>query len=390
MTNDDLYRDRLDAFLAKLNQLRVSCGKPSLRQISAISERLGDLYGARGRPHDVLTTTALSDILGGRRQGPPPWEKVAAFVLSCQRYGYETRALDHDPGLGTLPGWLDSLTAIEAPVAADVEAGAATDAPAPLQSSLETTAGEPTIQGCPEPDHTDQPTGAAPPEPAQGELDLDPAWPGQGARGLSLTAERYLTLFGTHAVDLLNSAEQNRDPDAAARLGILLTCAGCPAEAQAWLWTADRGGDVMARALLNADSAYRLGLAAEFAFELALQEGNQPWEIIPDPDTPAEVYGVASARCNHAGAAYWMAARCLARGDQENAAYWFNLAARRGHRLASSRFNEIHEQLWAHALSQVSGELPIPLDWLVTDPSPTSDGRDPSDTPTFDASQEPG
>jgi hypothetical protein len=387
MTDDDLYRDKRDAFLAKLNQFRILCGKPSFRQISAISERLGELYGDRGRSHDVLTTTALSDILGGRRQGAPTWEKVAAFVLSCQRFGYETRALDKDPGPAGLQDWLDLLTAIQDPADQRVDDDHPDSAPlrpatdtadedADLEvASLEEGAHEPASPTIQDPSHPPSPGNATPAAGvAQDGHTAGAPLPGQGAYGLSLTAARYLALFGVHAVDLLNSAEETCDSDAAARLGVLLTCIGCPAEARAWLEIADRGGDVMARALLNTDGAYRCGLAAEFAFELALQEDRHSGEITPpDPDTPAEVYGAASARCDHAGAAYWMAARHLARGDQENAAYWFNLAARRGHRFARNRFNEIHEQIWAGAASQVSGELPIPLDWLEALASSTSD-----------------
>jgi TPR repeat protein len=197
----------------------------------------------------------------------------------------------------------------------------------------------------------------------------------------SLTAQRYRALFGPYAVDLLRNAEDDRDPDAAARLGILLTCDGYPAEAHAWLMMAEVGGDVMARALLNAEQAYRRGLAAEFAFEFALQEGNQPWEIIPDPDTAAEVYGLASARCGHAGASYWMAARHHARGDQENAAYWFSQAAHLGHRHAGGKFDQIHEQIWARAQSSVSAEMPFPVEWLNNDRLTTDQDVSDQDVP---------
>jgi hypothetical protein len=98
-----------DAFIAELVKFRTECGNPSYQQLADLSERLPQLYPspaeATGR-HVTLSVTALSSTLKGRRKNMPAFNWVASFVLCCQRWAYEARATDTDPGTATLGGWL--------------------------------------------------------------------------------------------------------------------------------------------------------------------------------------------------------------------------------------------------------------------------------------------
>jgi hypothetical protein len=74
-----------------LQELRRSCGSPGYRKLAAYSEeiiRRPDKDHHELRP---LSTTAISNVLGGKRKGPPQWGWVATFVLACRMHALATR-----------------------------------------------------------------------------------------------------------------------------------------------------------------------------------------------------------------------------------------------------------------------------------------------------------
>ena len=403
----DPHPTQADAFIADLAAFRVSCGNPTLRQVSAMVDRLGDLYGPQYKKLPPLSVTALSDILGGRRRGLPSWERVLSIVLACQRHKVDTTGLPADPGVQVLPDWLERWTRA---ADADLAEAAGLEVPQLLRNELVGNAGGWGIdaewdqetqhrvrqaiadRGCcrspgpgdplaQDPAHTSS-TG----RPIGSDLvlrvlanrglthliafdpsNIEPVYIGGVVRRLrvltsdplSLTAARYHDLFGDHALDLLRSAEAEHDCEAAARLGILLVCTECPVEAHAWLERAAHGGDVMALALLAAPAVFTRGLAVELAYEIALQEADRPWEIIPDAETCAEVYGKAAADRGHPGAAHWLAVRHRARDDLAGAVRWFQQAVSAGHRQAAADLTVLQAQIRADQHeSDLTAEIP--------------------------------
>jgi hypothetical protein len=165
---------------------------------------------------------------------------------------------------------------------------------------------------------------------------------------LAVIARRYQDWFQhPYVIELLHAAYGRADAEAAGRLAVLLICADQVDEAHLWLEQAAAAGEVIAMALLHARPGYRRGVAVEFAYELAMLEGNRPWEVVPDHETPAELYGRVAARCGHAGATYWLAARHDARHDVNGAAYWYSAAAVQGDVRAEGAFSGIHQSIWA-------------------------------------------
>ncbi|MGI8334438.1 hypothetical protein ACRYCC_31185 [Actinomadura scrupuli] len=357
--------------IVELRSLRTTCGSPTYQQICDISERLGGLYG-HDHKFQPLSITTVSEILTGRRK--PKWERVRAFVLSCNRYAFESNGMEIDPGLDALPYWFGRLNAAADP-SVEPEAGSvagkpvpeAEPAPTPPHPHEELVLRVLAGRGLVEP----APYGLQPDEPI--ELDAllkqlrihttDP---------LALTAGRYWDLFQhPHVVELLHAAHDRGDPEAAGRLAVLLICAGLSEEAHPWLERAAADGEPLATAMLHAQPAYRRGLAVEFAFELAVLDGSQPWEVTPDPQTPAELYGRVAARCGLPGAAYWLAARHAGRRDVAGAAYWFTHAAEQGHHDATGRFEEIHHDIWAKIDPNAITVEDLSDEW-ATEPPPSA------------------
>jgi hypothetical protein len=97
-------------FTAALRQFHAECGAPTYRSLTAIAPRLPKLYPElRTRDLPGLSVAAISEILGGRRAGPPQAAWVTVFVLSCQRRAWEEGFLDTDPGTETARQWLQRL-----------------------------------------------------------------------------------------------------------------------------------------------------------------------------------------------------------------------------------------------------------------------------------------
>jgi hypothetical protein len=340
--SEDLHDDvRLLDFVEKLKELRATCGGPSLRKIADTSGRLTALYGERYRDLPVLSPSALSNALNGRRKGPLSWDWVAAFVLSCQRWGWEAGALREAADLG--PGslavwrarWLD--TTVDDPTAVEPHPGDPTAGQAGHRT------GEPADDPAAEPEGGPV-GGKARPRDLAAMVD-------------SLTARRYRDLFGEHGVDLLHAADDELDADAACRLGILLACHGSPSEATAWLQRPAAEDNGMALALVGTTESHLPGRAAEFAYELGQDEvgGRQP-EAGRSPDV-SEVYFEAAARAGHVDACYRIAVRRRAAGKDADAVRWFARAARQGHRHAPGGLAEIEQQImWRGAPDMVPAE----------------------------------
>lgn len=344
--SEDLHDDvRLLDFVEKLKELRATCGGPSLRKIAHMSGRLTALYGERYRDLPQLSPSALSNALNGRRKGPLSWEWVAAFVLSCQRWGWEAGELRDtaDLGPGSLAVWrarwldttTDETTAVEP--APEPNSGPPAAADDPVGDQIAEPADDPVADG-----------------PVEGTV-----WP-RGATGAeSLTARRYRDLFGEHGVDLLHAADDELDADAACRLGILLACHGNPSEATAWLQRPAAEDNGMALALVDAGESHLPGKAAEFAYELGQDEaGGRRMRPGRRPDV-SEVYFEAAARAGHVDACYRIAVRRRAAGNDADAVRWFARAARRGHRHAPGGLAEIERQIMWRGAPDV-----VPQEWV--------------------------
>ena len=97
-----------DAFIALLKACHEESGRPSYTVLAAISQELPQLYTpAPGtKCHFLpLPVSTISEVLGGKRKGLPPFDWVASFVLCCQRHAYERHLLSRDPGTSSLPWW---------------------------------------------------------------------------------------------------------------------------------------------------------------------------------------------------------------------------------------------------------------------------------------------
>src|SRR5918992_914161 len=107
--------DELEEFIVLLERFRHACGRPSLRELSRVSEQVRQYYGKRyPKLPTVLSLTALSDVLNRRRKRPPTWQWVALYVLSCQRFAAEA-GIRPDPVDATLPIWHLRLQAVYRP-----------------------------------------------------------------------------------------------------------------------------------------------------------------------------------------------------------------------------------------------------------------------------------
>lgn len=96
-------------FLADLKALLKQSGSPSYGELAAISKKLP---GDRDLP--TLSTSALSEILNGRRVGLPTSAWVASFVLSCKQYAWKVGKSTVTSGPDSLPEWQEKLEAAEA------------------------------------------------------------------------------------------------------------------------------------------------------------------------------------------------------------------------------------------------------------------------------------
>ncbi|MEU5180695.1 FxSxx-COOH system tetratricopeptide repeat protein [Streptomyces longwoodensis] len=66
-------------FANRLQRLRTAAGSPAQALLLAHDE------------HKVLTRSSLSDLLAGKFSRPPPWERVAAYVIACVRAAHAGR-----------------------------------------------------------------------------------------------------------------------------------------------------------------------------------------------------------------------------------------------------------------------------------------------------------
>jgi hypothetical protein len=119
-------------FLADLKALLKQSGSPSYGELAAISKKLP---GDRDLP--TLSTSALSEILNGRRVGLPTSAWVASFVLSCGQYAWKVGKSTVTSGPDSLPEWQEKLEAAEA------AAGAAADEPSAKTVSPDVLSFEP-------------------------------------------------------------------------------------------------------------------------------------------------------------------------------------------------------------------------------------------------------
>jgi hypothetical protein len=97
-----------DEFLVALREFQADCGGPSFRTLARISDTLKALYQPPVDPEcelHGLSPATMSEVLSGKRQGPPSFDWVASFVLSCQRFAVRDRLARRDQGTTILAHW---------------------------------------------------------------------------------------------------------------------------------------------------------------------------------------------------------------------------------------------------------------------------------------------
>ncbi|SEG48029.1 hypothetical protein SAMN04489712_105453 [Thermomonospora echinospora] len=135
----DVHNPVVAAFVAQLREFHLACGAPAYRSLVDVSGRLADLYPEQVRERNLpkLSVSAISEVLGGRRAGLPSAGWVVSFVLACQRRAFETFVISADPGVDTVPTWIERLqqarTALAPECAASGEQPAAGERPAPYE-----------------------------------------------------------------------------------------------------------------------------------------------------------------------------------------------------------------------------------------------------------------
>lgn len=317
----------------ELKQLHLQVGEPKFTDLEELSLQLKE----GGSGVRFLSKSSINDTVRGKRVKVPDWDWVLSFVTVCRVHAERTRS----PRVGQLPGtdyWYDRW----------YKAKRASITTAPWRI-VGTSSADP--DGLPDA----LPAAAAPPlaAPVEGKRAERP----RAAGGLveSLTADRYRETFGEHAVELLQAAEDDHDLEACCRLGLLLTCVGSVDEGSYWLSVAARDGeDPIAVAVLQISLAHppeggptRREFAAECLYDMAVAEGYRLKRTRASrPADWIDLYlEIASRGGGHLDAAYHLAVRHRARGNDNEAAYLFALADRRGHRKARRRFETIYEQI---------------------------------------------
>jgi hypothetical protein len=108
VTENDQMGTMKDEFLVALREFQADCGGPSFRTLALISQTLKALYLPPVDPvcelHGLSPAT-MSEVLSGKRLGPPSFDWVASFVLSCQRFAVRDRPGRRDQGTTILAHW---------------------------------------------------------------------------------------------------------------------------------------------------------------------------------------------------------------------------------------------------------------------------------------------
>jgi hypothetical protein len=372
--------DELRKFVKSLDRFRLACGQPSLRELVRVSERVVADERYKKLQVQALSLTALSDVLGHRRERPPRFRWVAVFVLSCQRFAAES-GLRPDPGASSLPEWNDRLQAVYVGAASTTEQAdqegtpslpgelGVADPPAAAAQQLPT---EPMAA----PTHpygaayrgldaqSDRVVDAEAPPISPPHAALKPTFVGEllddyvGEPGASLSEVRFFRLFGQYGVRLLNAAEENQDAEAFYRLGMLLCITNRPAESLAWLRQAENQGHVKASELI--DNLTPRMTAVIHAHKLAIEATE-----CGDADA-ADVLLEHTFSPDAKGIAFDLGMVWKHRKNPVRASYWLSRAADYGHWLAREWAEDIrHEVGWKTPLPAPPREHSITVPTLA-------------------------
>jgi hypothetical protein len=197
------------AYRAGLRELRKASGRPSCRKLAAASEKLPELYPDRDLP--TLSSTAISEVLNGKREGLPSASWVVSFVLCCQQLSEKVRGTKDKPDLGDVNHWLEKLQAAQDAI--ELDAQSASRRQASHAAGADESSGRGASLGTPDPRaHLDREVGATASEVAVGSVE---------PKKLPDAEREYLASYGSHGQQLLTAMEAGT-PDAVYRGAILL------------------------------------------------------------------------------------------------------------------------------------------------------------------------
>jgi hypothetical protein len=355
----------LDRFIQDLRGFKQACCVPSDRELVKQAPKVIARHQQEIPRLRPLTAAVLSEVMSRKRQNPPPWGWVAAYVLTSLDFLEGSGARLDFEGPATLQGWYEYYQAMRQ--RHDQETATAGTRALPKADTVAATDDSPVVSAPDqhhdqEDDPRDGPVSALPPAPPGPPPPPAPpppttrvlrwqdlydtaleAWAPRLRHQQSRAHRRYYELLGQHGTELLIGAEGG-DREAARQLGILLLCHHYPSEALAWLIAAAGDGDEPAKILLNAAPSRRREMAAELAYEFTLPGYPQD---LPDGKTPtgAEVYYRAATIAGHMGATVRMGLIYEARGELIAALHTFAQAAARCHPEGLAHFERLNDLL---------------------------------------------
>ncbi|WP_328709466.1 hypothetical protein [Microbispora hainanensis] len=329
------------AFLAQLNTLHEQAGSPTMSEL----EKLSGGTGNNGHQPRLLTRSTTHDILRGKRKKVPSWPWVASFVTACHAAAEQTGLPTET--MGTLTDWHARWRAARG------------DQPA---VALDSEASEEPLA---EPSRDPMPPVPSSPTPAP---DDDPLLPAEDAGQPDEHAQRMLQVYGRTGVRLMKDCPF--DVKVGVSLAVIALLRGHAHEGVQRLREAAQAGHRDALELLS--HPRRQQMAADYAYRCGLG-----YQRADRTEVAMFFYRMAADPGGHPEAAYQLALIHRDKGEGWSAAYWFRIAAAKGHHLATAAFDGISEEL-SHAHPGESWMLPTDMVDSSQPPPPSLTGDPPA------------